>query len=201
MKFKVGDCVRLKKDNHKLRLKIEDNLVIIYVGDDGAYGEDVLLKVRRELDQDLENFFYATSNDVIYIGKSLDLKPEPSKPQTVGSRYNSGKLRWRNFPLFLIEPLIEVGAAAEKVEGNPNGKYETYNFLNGMYVDDCLDCAKRHLMRAESPYESDYDEELKVHHLAQAAWNCLVALHNIKTRPDLDDRLKTRLAKAKKESK
>lgn len=110
-----------------------------------------------------------------------------------GERKNTGKLRWRNFPLFLLEDLIAVGSHAEKRPDNPNGKYDTYNFLKGMKVDDCLDCAKRHLMKAESPYYDDLDEETKVHHLAHAAWNCLVALHNIKTRPDLDDRYKTSL--------
>lgn len=108
-----------------------------------------------------------------------------------GDRYNNGKIRWRNFPMFLMEPLVEVGAAAEKRPDNPKGKYDTFNFLKGMYVNDCLDSAKRHLMKAESPYHEDLDEETRLHHLAHAAWNCLVALHNIKTRPDLDDRYKT----------
>lgn len=112
-----------------------------------------------------------------------------------GERKNANKLRWRNFPMFLTEPLVEVGAAAEKHEGNPNGKYETFNFLKGMGVNDSLDCAKRHLMKAESPYHDDLDEETRVHHLAHAAWNLLVALHNIKTRPDLDDRYKTMIKK------
>lgn len=117
-----------------------------------------------------------------------------------GDRYNANKPRWRNFPLFLVEPLVEVGAAAEKHSGNPNGKYETFNFLKGMGVNDALDCAKRHLMKAESPYHDDLDEETRVHHLAHAAWNCLVALHNIKTRPDLDDRYKVTLNKQKEQN-
>jgi len=45
-------------------------------------------------------------------------------------------------------------------------------------------------MKAESPYHSDVDEESGAHHLAAVAWNALIALHNIKTRPDLDDRYK-----------
>lgn len=112
-----------------------------------------------------------------------------------GDRYNANKTRWRNFPLFLMEPLVEVGAAAEKHPDNPKGKYDTFNFLRGMNVNDCLDSAKRHLMKAESPYHDDLDEETQLHHLAHAAWNCLVALHNIKTRPDLDDRYKTQVKK------
>lgn len=114
---------------------------------------------------------------------------------SIGDRKNEGKLRWRNFPLFLFEPIVEVGSFAEKRPDNPNGKYETFNFLKGMKVNDCMDCAKRHLMKAESPYHDDLDEETKAHHLAHCAWNCLVALHNIKTRPDLDDRYKTMIKK------
>lgn len=118
-----------------------------------------------------------------------------------GERKNANKPRWRNFPLFLVEPLIHVGAAAEKHPDNPTGKYDTYNFLKGMKVDDCLDCAKRHLMKAESPYHGDLDDEFppekQVYHLAECAWNCLVALHNIKNRPDLDDRYKKRVQSTK----
>lgn len=113
-----------------------------------------------------------------------------TKKKKTGERLNDGKLRWRNFPLFLLEPLMEVGSANEKRPGNPAGKYETFNFLKGMMVNDCLDSCKRHLMKAESPYHSDIDEESGAHHLAAVAWNALIALHNIKTRPDLDDRYK-----------
>lgn len=114
---------------------------------------------------------------------------DDKKPKT-GIRLNSGKPRWRNFPMFLMEPVIRVGSFAEKREGNPNGKYETHNFLKGMYVNDCLDSLKRHLMKFESPYHSDVDEETAESHLAHVAWNALVALHMLQHRPELDDRYK-----------
>lgn len=123
-----------------------------------------------------------------------------SKKKT-GIRLNKNKLRWRNLPLFLFEDVIAVGAAGEKHPGNPSGKYDTWNFLEGMYVNDCLDSVKRHLMKAESPYWDDYDEETKTHHLSNCAWNCLVALHMIKTRPDLDDRYKIQIKKKKRKKK
>lgn len=100
-----------------------------------------------------------------------------------GSRDNQEKLRWRNFPLFLVEPLIEVGHFGEK-------KYKTFNFLDGLGMNDTLDCMKRHLMKFESPYWPDIDEESKCNHLAHVAWNALVALHMLKARTDLDDRWK-----------
>lgn len=101
----------------------------------------------------------------------------------VGRRYNNGKLRWRNFPKFLIRPLIEVGQFGES-------KYDTFNFLKGLPVLDTLDSMNRHLDKFEDPEQSDYDEESGCHHLAHVAWNALVALYMIKKRPDLDDRYK-----------
>lgn len=105
-----------------------------------------------------------------------------AKPK-VGSRLNQGKLRWRNFPMFLIKPLVQVAA-------NGEGKYETFNFLKGMYANDLLDCIKRHLEKLESPYEPDLDEESKVNHGAHIAWNALVLAYMLTFRPDLDDRFK-----------
>jgi len=102
---------------------------------------------------------------------------------SVGDRKNSGKLRWRNVPMFLIEPLIQVGAKGEE-------KYATFNFLKGMYVNDCMDSLKRHLMKLEDPNQPDTDEESGLCHAAHIAWNALVICYMLKTRPDLDDRYK-----------
>lgn len=102
---------------------------------------------------------------------------------TVGDRKNAGKLRWRNFPNFLLEPLIEVGAKGEE-------KYATWNFLKGMKVEDCMDSLKRHLTRFEDPSSSDNDEETGLSHMAHVAWNALVICYMVRTRPDLDDRYK-----------
>lgn len=105
-----------------------------------------------------------------------------NEPKT-GLRYNQNKLRWRNFPMFLMKPLVEVGAYGEE-------KYDTYNFLKGLPISDTLDSLKRHLEKFESPYESDIDDESKCNHLAHIAWNALIALHNLEKRADLDDRYK-----------
>lgn len=105
------------------------------------------------------------------------------KKATTGIRETENKLRWRNFPMFLLRPVIEVGSFGEK-------KYETFNFLKGQTILNCLDSAKRHLDKFEDPSLPDEDEESNINHLAHCAWNCLVAIYMLKTRPELDDRYK-----------
>lgn len=103
--------------------------------------------------------------------------------QKLGKRFNEDKLRWRNFPLFLFRPLIEVGQKGEK-------KYGTFNFLKGQTTLNCLDSLMRHLDKYIDPSQSDVDEESNISHLAHIAWNALVALHMQTNRPELDDRYK-----------
>jgi len=94
------------------------------------------------------------------------------------------KLRWRNFPLWLLEGLIEVAQMGE-------GKYGTYDFLKKDYtINDHLDALKRHLMRFENPKESDLDEESNRCHLFHVAWRALVAAYVYEHKPQLDDRFK-----------
>jgi len=103
-----------------------------------------------------------------------------------GTRYNKSKLRWRNFPLYLLRPVVEVADAAEKREGNPTGKYETLNFLKGLSVTETLESMMRHADDLLDPTQPDLDPEDGKHHLAKIAWNALVALHYIGT--EWDDR-------------
>lgn len=105
-----------------------------------------------------------------------------------GKRDNAEKLRWRNIPMFLLEPLIKVGQFGEK-------KYTTFNFLKGFPINDLLDCAKRHLSQFENPYEPDEDHESKQSHLCHAAWNLLIAAYVMKYLPQFDDRFKVEPAK------
>jgi hypothetical protein len=116
-------------------------------------------------------------------------KKKPKKK--VGLRFNNDKLEWNNFPMFLLQPLMEVAQAGAK-------KYKPYNFLEGMSATTSLNSLKRHIADFENPYESDYDVDKMIngelvkgtgcHHLAMAAWNCLVCVWCILTRPELDDR-------------
>lgn len=100
---------------------------------------------------------------------------------SVGDRKNNDKLRWRNFPLFLMRPLVEVAHKGEE-------KYTTFNFLKGQTVLTCMDSLKRHLDKFEDPSMPDDDHESQCNHLAHVAWNALVALYMLKTRPEMDDR-------------
>lgn len=120
------------------------------------------------------------------------------KKAKTGDRYNEGKLRWRNVPMFILRPLIQVGSHAELRPGNPHGKYKTFNYLNGLYINDNLDSAKRHIDAFEDPNMSDFDSESGLSHAAHAAWNLLVAEFFRATRPDLDDRYKKTKKRRKK---
>lgn len=100
-----------------------------------------------------------------------------------GTRHNKGKLRWRNFPMFLFKPIIEVGQFGEE-------KYDTFNFLKCFPVNDTLDSLKRHLEQFENPYVSDLDEESLKSHMAHVAWNALVILQTLEKHPEMDDRYK-----------
>lgn len=108
----------------------------------------------------------------------------------LAERKNDGKLRWRNFPMFLLKPLMEVAQYGET-------KYTMYNYLKGGSQNQYLDCIKRHLEKYESPFESDNDDIDEfgkpgsgVNHLAHVAWNALVAIYMLENFPELDDRFK-----------
>ena len=98
-------------------------------------------------------------------------------------RKNDGKLRWRNFPMFLLKPLIKVSQYGES-------KYSTFNFLKGGEQHQYLDCIKRHLEQYENPFVTDEDEESGVSHLAHVAWNALIAIYMLEKYPEMDDRWK-----------
>ena len=110
--------------------------------------------------------------------------------QELADRDNKQKLRWRNFPMFMLRPLAKVAQFGE-------GRYSTYNYLKGGSQNQYLDCIKRHLDKYEDPTQSDLDLEdefgqpgSQESHLAHIAWNALVALYMLDNFPELDDRFK-----------
>jgi hypothetical protein len=176
-KFKVGDKVRYIKHPNSH----------IPIGAIGVVLRTTDYDVYAKWDQGLDNkewyvdFTHIELVEAEYIMPTTTAQIEGAAK--TGLRYNSNKLRWRNFPMFLMKPLIEVAQYGET-------KYATFNFLDGQTINDSMDSLKRHLESFESPYEPDEDSESKVNHLAHVAWNALVALHMLKTRKDLDDRWK-----------
>lgn len=102
----------------------------------------------------------------------------------LADRKNTNKLRWRNFPRFLIKPLAEVAHYGES-------KYEIFNFLKGGDQLQYLDCIDRHLDAYTDPKQDDLDPESKVSHLAHVAWNALVAIYMLENYPELDSRFKS----------
>lgn len=157
-----------------------------------ANGSSYETITQQDLDQERANIdsFLNPDKKDLPVNTSIDsryaarLSAHENRPESQkGLRYNSGKLRWRNFPLFLLRPLAEVGQYGET-------KYDAFNFLNGLAINDLMDCMKRHLDAFEDPARPDKDEESGVNHLAHVAWNALVALYYAENNPDLDDRWK-----------
>lgn len=107
--------------------------------------------------------------------------------KVLARRYNSGKTRWRNIPLYLFEPVIKVGEYGEQKYSTPE-ESGTLNFLKGLPVTDSLDSLKRHLCAFESPHESDLDPESKLNHILHVAWNAITMYETLVRHPELDDR-------------
>lgn len=182
----IGDEVQVLLDYaHDCKVAAGRILGVIGTGNDGFV-------TKTFYDNTIQEFPYeALTDGSLKIVHSVRQKSDNDieNNQTQGVRHNQDKLRWRNFPMYLVEPLIEVGASAELREGNPKGKYPTLNFLKGLKVQDTLDSMKRHMAKLDNPRESDYDES-GCHHLAHIAWNALVALETIINKPEFDDREK-----------
>ena len=172
--MKVGDKVKVLHSNAVPERAVGKIGIIAELQRADTFGHRVWL-------EDLHSYWY--------LGEG-DLQLVKSPPVDKADRYNANKLRWRNFPLFLIRPLIEVAAAAEKHPNNPRGKYETWNFLKGMPVSECLDSLKRHLDAYEDPTQPDTDPESGQSHLAHIAWNALAALYYQHLNEKWDDRYK-----------
>lgn len=177
-KFKVGDIITGTEESNK-KYSITNSNIKMVVKQIRSHGEILVQDISDGRDFPTE---FTVSSHYFKLAEEGHTKK--------GARYNEGKLRWRNVPMFILRPVVEVGAAAEKIEGNPTGKYPTYNFLKGLSVADCIDSLKRHLDEVDDPTRPDLDLEDGKHHLAKIAWNALVALHHINTNPDLDDRYK-----------
>lgn len=104
-------------------------------------------------------------------------------------RYNQGKRRWRNIPMYLLEPVITVGEYGEKKYATENDS-GTLNYLKGLPVTDTLDSIKRHLTDFESPHKPDNDIESGLNHILHVAWNCIALYETLQRHPELDDRYK-----------
>jgi hypothetical protein len=156
---------------------------------------DGTLTVCGECGKECSSNFHINSYGFIYCNDCM-IKFQPIKQpfvstkeessQELGTRYNKDKLRWRNIPMWLIRPLVEVGQMGEK-------KYSTFNFLRGLPVNDIFDSLKRHLDKLEDPKQSDCDDESKLNHAYHIAWNALVLGYMLENRPDLDDRWEGRV--------
>lgn len=99
----------------------------------------------------------------------------------LGTRYNTGKLRYGLFSAFAnkIKAMIYTLGTA---------KYDDRNWEKGMKFSTLLDSAQRHVALLMSGEDIDPDSGLP--HSSHAAWNLEAVTHMMIHHPELDDRPK-----------
>lgn len=160
--------------------KPNDRIVAVYSPRSGEHGTVMELISGTDyaivsFDGDDDN----TSIDLRYLKLSEEQPPEIGGAK----KFNKGKTRISILPLLAIKEVkkvAEMGAV----------KYGAHNYRDGRPVCDWLDAGYRHAFDEFLGEGIDLDPESKIHHLAHAAWNMLVALEQMLTKPELDDRYK-----------
>jgi hypothetical protein len=105
-----------------------------------------------------------------------------------GLRYNSGKAELRQVPTslnFAVAKTLQYGAQ----------KYAEGNWRQGMSWVTVYDCLQRHMLKWLDGEE--VDEESGLPHLYHAACNVAFLIEYAETCPELDDRFKGSINKAK----
>jgi hypothetical protein len=110
------------------------------------------------------------------------------KPQ--GKKFDLGKVRVSIIPGLGLEYVCKVAEFGAK-------KYGDYNYKLGMPVTKYINAAWRHVFVKWLFQGIENDEESGLPHLAHGAWNLLAALEQMLTKPELDDRFKTKKGKKK----
>lgn len=95
-----------------------------------------------------------------------------------GKKHDEGKQQWHALPLVILEPLADVMTAGAK-------KYEKFNCLEPFENWDSRfwDSTIRHLNACQQDSLA-IDEETGCYHAAQAAFGCLLRLHNARRERD-----------------
>ena len=99
---------------------------------------------------------------------------------TEGARFNAGKPRWDLLPAGALSELVNVFSFGAY-------KYDDDNWRKGLKYRDCLRAILSHTFKWVAGERCD--PESGCHHLAHAAWNCLVLVEfDLIGRTDLDNR-------------
>ena len=114
--------------------------------------------------------------------------------QTIGRRYNKGKLRYELISSVALEEIAKVYTnGAEKYtdyDENGNMTYDgSNNWRNGLLWMDCIASTKRHIEKFVKG--TDIDPETNTLHLANACWNLMTILDFYKSFPQGDNRIKS----------
>jgi hypothetical protein len=98
-----------------------------------------------------------------------------------GHKFDFGKLRWDLIPYDSLEEIVKVYTHGAE-------KYTDHNWRKGMKFSRLYAAIFRHL--TASIRGEDIDKDSGLNHLSQVAWGCLTLLNFMKTKPDMDDRIK-----------
>jgi len=97
----------------------------------------------------------------------------------VGIRFDEGKPRFDLIPAYSIFEIAKVFTIGE-------AKYCARNWEKGMPWGKVVGAILRHVFRWMGG--EDLDPESGLHHMAHAAWGCMVLIQYSKTHKQLDDR-------------
>jgi len=100
-----------------------------------------------------------------------------------GQKHDSGKQKWHALPLVILEPLAEVMDAGAK-------KYQKFNCLEPFdnWDERFYNSTMRHIEAAQIDPLAINNEDGGVYHLAQAAFGCLLRLHNALREEQINER-------------
>lgn len=90
-----------------------------------------------------------------------------------GQKHDDGKQKWHSLPLVILEPLADVMEAGAR-------KYQKFNCLEPFdnWNERFYNSTMRHIQAAQIDPLAINNEDGGVYHLAQAAFGCLLRLHN-----------------------
>lgn len=101
------------------------------------------------------------------------------KETTVGTRYNSGKVKWSLVSWLALEPMVRVLMFGAE-------KYDSWNWSKGLKYTEICESMQRHIYAFL--HGEDDDPESKLPHIGHILCNAMFLSFMFLFRKDMDDR-------------